>query len=59
LNPDELVWNHLKRHKAGKLSIRRTDQLKRAVIGFLRQLQKSPSLVRGFFHHPSVRYAAA
>lgn len=59
LNPDELVWNHLKRHKAGKLSIRGPDQLKRAVIGFLRQLQKSPSLVRGFFRHPSVRYAAA
>lgn len=58
LNPDELVWNHLKQHKVGKLSINGPDHLKQRVIGFLRALQKTPALVRALFQHPSVRYAA-
>lgn len=59
LNPNELVWNHLKTHKAGKLAIGGPSQLKRRTIGFLRALQKTPALVRALFQHPSVRYAAA
>jgi transposase len=58
LNPDELVWNHLKHHKIGKLAIAGPDHLKRRIIGFLRALQKMPALIRSLFHHPSVRYAA-
>jgi hypothetical protein len=27
-------------------------------MAFLRALQKRPALVRGFFQHPTVRYAA-
>jgi transposase len=58
LNPDELVWSHLKHHKIGKLGIAGPEHLKRRVIGFLRALQKMPALIRSLFHHPSVRYAA-
>jgi len=58
LNPDELVWAHLKHHKIGKVAITGPDNMKQRVIGFLRSLQKSPALVRALFQHPSVRYAA-
>jgi len=58
LNPDELVWSHLKHHKIGKIAITGPDNMKQRVIGFLRSLQKSPALVRALFQHPSVRYAA-
>lgn len=59
LNPDELVWNHVKNHKAGKLAINGPRQFKSRIIGFLRALQKTPDLVRALFQHPGVRYAAA
>jgi transposase len=58
LNPDELVWNHLKHHKVGKAAIKGPEHLKRLVIGFLRSLQKTPALVCALFRHPSTCYAA-
>jgi transposase len=58
LNPDELVWNHLKRHKLGRLALSGPGHLKRHAMAFLHALQKRPALVRGFFQHPTVRYAA-
>jgi transposase len=58
LNPDELVWAHLKHHKIGKVAIIGPDNMKQCVLSFLRSLQKSPALVRALFQHPSVRYAA-
>jgi transposase len=59
LNPDELVWNHLKRHRVGKTAVTGPDDLKRKVIGFLRSLQKLPAIVRAFFQEQHVRYASA
>jgi len=56
LNPDELVWNHVKRHQIGKKFIAGPDQLKRLVIGALRRLQKLPHVVRGFFLEPNLGY---
>lgn len=58
-NPDELVWNHVKNHKTGKLAIDGPRQFESRIIGFLRALQKTPDLVRALLQHPSVRYAAA
>lgn len=58
LNPDELVWAHLKHHKIGKVAITGPEKMKQRIISFLRSLQKSPALVRALFQHPSVRYAA-
>jgi len=57
LNPDELVWAHLKHHKLGKVAITGPDNLKKRVVGFLRSLQRSPALIRALFQHPTVRYA--
>ena len=59
LNPDELVWNHLKRHRVGKTAVTGPDQLKRMVIGFLRSLQKLPHIVRALFQERHVSYAAS
>ena len=58
LNPDELVWNHLKHHRVGKTAVTGPDDLKRKVIAFLRSLQKLPAIVSAFFHEQHVRYAA-
>ena len=59
LNPDELVWNHLKNHGVGKRVVRSREELKRVVIGHMRFLQKTPDLIRAFFHEPHVRYVIA
>ena len=58
LNPDEMVWNHLKQHKVGKLSIKGPDHMKSKITSFLRSLQRSPSKIMGFFNQPQLRYAA-
>lgn len=59
LNPDELVWNHLKNHGVGKRVVRSRDELKRVVSSHLRFLQKTPRLIRAFFREPNVRYVTA
>lgn len=59
LNPDELVWNHLKTHGVGKRIVKSREELKRLVIGHLRFLQKTPWLIRAFFREPNVRYVIA
>lgn len=58
LNPDELVWNHLKRHKVGKSDFRGPNQMKAVVMRYLRSLQRMPAIIRGFFKAPTVRYAS-
>jgi transposase len=57
-NPDELVWNDWKNNGIGRKASTGPDQMKREVIRHLRSMQKSPDLVRSFFHAPSTVYAA-
>ena len=57
LNPDELVWNHLKYHCIGKLFIKTKEELKEKVIHYLKSLQKKPDIIRSFFLKPSLKYA--
>ena len=59
LNPDEYVWNDLKNHGIGRKVITSLTQMRQAVISHLRQLQKLPDVVRGFFRAPTTRYATA
>jgi hypothetical protein len=59
LNPDELVWNHLKNHGIGKRLIESRDALIAAVQTHLRSLQRTPALIRAFFHEPNLRYILA
>ena len=58
LNPDELVWNHLKRHRVGKSDFKGPRQLKERVLTYLQSLQRLPHILRGFFRASTVRYAA-
>jgi transposase len=57
LNPDELVWNSVKR-RVSRSSVQGPDDLETKVRGHLRLLQRNPGKVCAFFHEPHVRYAA-
>ena len=57
LNPDEFVWNHLKRQGVSKKPLRQGESLRRRVQEDLERIQRGPALVRAFFHAPSVAYA--
>ena len=57
LNPDELVWNHLKYHCIGKLFIRTKEELQEKVTYYLKSLQRKPYIIRNFFLKPSLKYA--
>ena len=58
LNPDEGVNADLKQAVTRKVPVRDKPQLKRAVVGHMRGLSKSPHRVRSFFGHKTFRYAA-
>lgn len=56
LNPDEFVWNHLKRQGVSKTPLRRDESLRSRVEADLAAIHSRPALVRSFFHAPSVAY---
>lgn len=56
LNPDELVWNHMKRTGTAKKPLRKGDQLQARIDADLYAIQRNPKLVRSFFRAPSVAY---
>ena len=58
LNPDEGVNADLKQAVTRGAPVRSKRQLKRAVIGHMRKLSKSPHRVRSLFGHRTFRYAA-
>lgn len=58
LNPDELVWSHVKR-QIGRAAVTSKDDLKQRLVSALRSLQKMPAKIMAFFRHPECRYAAA
>lgn len=58
LNPDEGLNADLKQAVTRKAPARSKPQLKRAVIGHMRKLSKSPARVRSYFGHQTFRYAA-
>jgi transposase len=57
LNPDELVWAHVKTRVA-KATTQNRDELRSMVDRTLRRLQKLPDIVAGFFRAPTCQYAA-
>lgn len=57
LNPDELVWAHVKTRVA-KVTARTKEELKAAVERTMRRLQRLPETVAGFFRCPTCSYAA-
>jgi len=56
LNPTEQLWNHTKTYGVGRQSLSGPDELKKAVIGKLRRLQKLPAKIVSFFRHTDRRY---
>ena len=58
LNPDEGINGDLKGAVTRKAPARSKQQPKRAVIGHMRKLSKSPARLRSHFQHPTFRYAA-
>ena len=56
LNPDELVWNHVKRHTIGRKTISGPDQFKKIVRSALKRLSRLPKIVQGFFGGNELSY---
>jgi transposase len=58
LNPDELVWSHVKRTGIARRPLQQGEKLRDKIEQQLARLQHMPHLVRSFFRAPSVAYIA-
>lgn len=56
LNPDELVWSHVKRTGVARRPLRKGEELGPKIHEQLAKIGRNPTLVRSFFKHPSVSY---
>ena len=56
LNPDELVWSHVKRTGVARTPLRKGETLKNKIENQLAAIKRLPELVRSFFKAPSVDY---
>lgn len=56
LNPDELVWSHVKRTGVARRPLQKGEKLEEKIAGQLSDIQNDPDLVRSFFGAPSVAY---
>lgn len=58
LNPDEQVWNHLKK-RLGKLFLESKEQMQQQVKNILLSIQRTVDLVLSFFQLKDTQYAAS
>ena len=56
LNPDELVWSHVKRTDVARNPLRAGEKLELRIEKQLHDVQRNRRLVRSFFGSPSVAY---
>jgi len=56
LNPDELVWSHMKRTGVARTPLRKGEKLQDKIERQLAALKKAPRLLRSFFNAPTVAY---
>lgn len=56
LNPDELVWSHMKRTGVARAPLRKGERLQDKIAAQLARIKGAPGLVRSFFSAPSVAY---
>jgi len=56
LNPDELVWSHVKRTGTARRPLQKGEKLRGKIEEQLARLQNMPRLLRSFFQAPSVAY---
>ena len=54
LNPDELVWSHVKRTGVSRTPLRKGEKLSEKIDAQLATIKNMPSLVRAFFKAPSI-----
>jgi len=59
LNPDELLNNDVKSNALGRRRPSSQQELISDVRSYLRSTQRQPHIVRSYFNHEDVRYAAA
>lgn len=58
LNPDELVWSHVKRTGTARRPLQAGEHLDERIHAELAAVKRNPKLVRSFFRAPSVAYIA-
>jgi transposase len=58
LNPDELVWSHMKRTGVVRTPLRQGEKLQDKIEAQLAAIRRAPRLVRSFFRAPTVAYIA-
>jgi len=58
LNPDELVWNHLKNHTVGRSTVTDKASFKKQVTKSMKSLQKNTEKIKSFYQKKSLKYAA-
>src|ERR1700751_940263 len=58
LNPDELVWSHVKRTGIARAPLRRGETLREMIEAQLKAMKRMPQLIRSFFKAPTVAYIA-
>ena len=56
LNPDELVWSHVKRTGVARRPLQKGEKLEEKITEQLAEIQSQPDLVRSFFDVSSVAY---
>lgn len=56
LNPDELVWSHVKRTGTARRPLQKGEKLRDRIDSELAAVRDKPRLVRSFFQSPSVAY---
>lgn len=56
LNPDELVWSHVKRTGTARRPLQKGERLREKIEEQLAKIQRLPRLIRSFFKTPSVAY---
>src|SRR5260370_10174411 len=54
LNPDELVWSHMKRTGVARTPLRKSETLRGKIETQLAALRTTPGLIRSFFKAPAV-----
>ena len=58
LNPDEFLNQDVKTNAVGRQRPKDQPEMMRRVRSYLRSTQRRPQVVRNYFHHEDVRYAA-
>jgi transposase len=56
LNPDELVWSHVKRTGVARTPLRKGERLRDKIEDQLARIKRAPRLIRSFFREPNVAY---